>query len=44
MTTLNLKNLKNTGDQVCGDKEHKTKCMGLHRIMKFFYICKKAMC
>lgn len=36
MTTLNLKNLKNTGDQECGDKEHKTKCIGLHRIMKIF--------
>lgn len=38
---IKFENSKNTGDQACGDKEHKTKCIGLHRIMKYFYICKK---
>lgn len=42
---IKFENSKNTGDQACGDKEHKTKCIGLHRIMKFFIFVKKmAMC
>lgn len=45
MTTLNLKNLKNTGDQVYGDKQHKTNYIwSIWNNKMFSYLRKKCLC
>lgn len=40
MTTLNLKNLKHTGNQMCRDNV-KQKVFDLYKIMKYFIFEKK---